>query len=221
MPLVYISSDVRGVRDLHPYLSDPGFRNLPILKQIEAQAETIFGAFRAGDNRVAPHLLSWWPKARGATSETVLALDFAASDAFATMSREYGFSDTKELISLGNRTLDANFETALDHILAGEIEALRHLLDRHPELAAARSNLGHRSTLLHYLGANGVETHRQVTPYNAADLARLLISKGAARNAKADMYGGGQTPYMLACTSAHPIHAGISEALNAVLRPLS
>jgi len=38
----------------------------------------------------------------------------------------------------------------------------------------------HHATLLHYVGANGIESFRQKTPANAVDIARLLLDAGAA-----------------------------------------
>ncbi|MEM8755944.1 MAG: hypothetical protein AAGF90_23580 [Pseudomonadota bacterium] len=217
MTAIHISPEVRSVRELHPYLADSEFRARPIREQIAAQADTLHAAFQARDERVAMHVLSWSPKARGATRETMFALDLTPLDALETMSREYGFSGAEALDALGDLRLDEGFEAALDHMLFGEIDELEADLERTPGLAAARSRFGHRATLLHYLGANGVESHRQITPGNAPDLAALLISRGASKSAEAEMYGGGQTARMLAATSAHPRRAGIAEELGLAL----
>ena len=163
--------------------------------------------------------MSWWPDARGKSVSEIMAGTFTELDALLTMSREYGFENWGCVEALGALKPDAAFEGALDDMLAGDVEALKARLEANSSLVAACSNYGHGATLLHYLGANGVETHRQKTPLNAPDLARLLIAHGADRSAMANMYGGGQTPYALASTSAHPHNAGIAEELNAVLRP--
>src|SRR5687767_9692458 len=44
-------------------------------------------------------------------------------------------------------------------------------------------------TLLHYLGANGVEPFRQHTPKNAVEIVAVLLDAGADVNAEAQMYG--------------------------------
>ena len=41
-----------------------------------------------------------------------------------------------------------------------------------PSLIHRRSSFGHRSTLLHYVGSNGVETYRQRVPMNLAEIAK-------------------------------------------------
>lgn len=215
---VYIAKDVADVIALYPYVQEGSFRALSIRDQISLQAHTLLKAHREGDHRVAMQVMSWWPHAQRLTAQEILDAPFNEEDAKLTLSREYGFSNWLAVEALGDHQTDATFEHALDLMLAGDNEAIMNALAQTPDLVSARSRYGHAATLLHYLGSNGVESHRQVTPLNAAELANLLISRGAEKNAEANMYGGGQTPYALASTSAHPKAAGISDALNQVLR---
>lgn len=55
----------------------------------------------------------------------------------------------------------SKFESAVDAIVNGD--ALKKLISEQPELVRARSTREHRSTLLHYVSANGVEDFRQKT----------------------------------------------------------
>ena len=103
----------------------------------------------------------------------------------------------------------SNFESAVDAIVAGDAPALRTLLRRHPELARARSTREHRSTLLHYVSANGVEDFRQKTPANIVEITRILLEAGADVNATSGAYGGQSTALGLAATSIHPEQAGV------------
>ena len=107
--------------------------------------------------------------------------------------------------------LAALFEEATDAVVAGDLDRLRVLLDREPRLATAHSLREHRATLLHYVGANGVEWERQRSPANAAAVVDLLIARGADPDALAFTYGGGpgQTTLALATTSVHPDDAGV------------
>jgi len=107
----------------------------------------------------------------------------------------------------------SNFEAAVDAIVAGDAAALRTQLRAHPELATARSTRDHRSTLLHYVSANGVEDFRQQTPANIVEIARILLRAGADVNATSEAYGGGSTALGLAATSVHPQQAGVQIAL--------
>ena len=162
---------------------------------------------------------SWWPPALGQSMDDILASDFAEDDARLAIAREHGFPDWASVAALGDARLDPAFEAAVDVLMAGDALGLGNALEEKPTLNSATSAYGHQATLLHYIAANGVESHRQVTPLNAATLAQMLIDAGADRSAHANMYGGGQTPLALAATSAHPAEAGVADALCQVLRP--
>ncbi len=214
---VYVAPEVAEVEALHPYLRDDSFRTSPIREQILRQAIVLKEAHALGDRRVRMHLMSWWPGAKGRTLDEVMDARLSQQDAELTIAREYGYANWSEVDDLKNATPDNDFEKALDDLLAGETERLQLRLEENPNLTIERSAFGHRATLLHYLGANGVESHRQRTPLNAAVLAELLIGCGADIHAEAIMYGGGQTAYALASSSAHPHKAGISAELNRAL----
>ena len=98
---------------------------------------------------------------------------------------------------------DAPFETAVDAVVDGDVETLTDLLRANPDLVRARSSREHRATLLHYVGANGVEDERQRTPKNAVEVTRVLLDAGADIHSMADIYGGSHT-FGLVATSIHP-----------------
>jgi hypothetical protein len=122
------------------------------------------------------------------------------------------FSETLEAVKNPHSAV-SQFEAAADAIVTGDIHTLERLLLENPKLARARSAREHRATLLHYVGANGVEGYRQKTPKNIVAIAELLLASGADVNAEADVYGGGATPLALVATSIHPQHAGVQTAL--------
>ena len=103
----------------------------------------------------------------------------------------------------------ARFERAADAIVSGDTGALEQLLRQEPGLIRARSARTHHSTLLHYVGANGIENWRQRTPSNAVEIARRLLDAGADIEAGAEMYGPGCTTLGLTATSIHPKNAGV------------
>lgn len=151
----------------------------------------------------------------------VLSPDYGAGDARAIIVSTHDF-DTwerfaahREAIKDGHSPI-ARFEAAVDAIVEGDSATLERLLQRHPELVRARSTRKHRSMLLHYVGANGVEGFRQRTPKNAVQIAGMLLSAGADVDAVADMYGGA-TPLGLVATSIHPKLAGLQEAVIDIL----
>jgi ankyrin repeat protein len=114
-------------------------------------------------------------------------------------------------------SLTAKFEAAADAIAEGDVKKLGQILQKDPSIVHARSDREHRSTLLHYVSANGVEDFRQVTPRNILEIAKLLLDAGAEVNAESEAYGGGSTTLGLAATSAHPRDTGVQNDLLEVL----
>ena len=215
---VYVAEAVAKVERLHPYVATEAFRALPVRDQLDRMAETIVAACAAGNDAVLFHIRSWLPEARDRSDQDLLTGGISRSEARDAMAREHGYRDWGTVESAGDGPADPDFERAVDAVVTGDLETLERLLDDRPELVGLRSHYRHRSTLLHYLGANGVETYRQKTPLNAAALADLLIARGADAGATAEMYGSGQTALDLLLTSAHPAAAGVTDAVAAVLR---
>jgi hypothetical protein len=144
------------------------------------------------------------------------------ADAQFFLAREHGFPSwpkfAEQLRALKNvQSPVANFEAAVDAVVAGDERTLAALLGKHSMLVKARSLCEHRSTLLHYCSANGVEDYRQKTPKNIVAMARMLLDAGAEVNAESDAYGGGSTTLMLTATSVHPERAGMQLALLELL----
>src|SRR5205807_2640471 len=94
---------------------------------------------------------------------------------------------------------------------------LSNLLGAHSELVRARSMRQHRSTLLHYVSANGIEDFRQKTPKNIVEIAKMLLDAGSDVNAESEAYGGRSTTLGLTATSYHPEAAGVQLELLALL----
>src|SRR5205085_161745 len=109
------------------------------------------------------------------------------------------------------------FEAAVDAIVSGDRATLEKLLGENPVLVRARSTREHRSTLLHYVSANGVEDFRQKTPKNIVEIAKLLLEAGADVNAESEAYGGRSTTLGLTATSCHPEEAGVQMPLMQLL----
>jgi ankyrin repeat protein len=133
------------------------------------------------------------------------------------IAREHGFVSwprfVRHLEGLAVVSPVSTFEAAADAIVAGDETTLKKLLSRNSNLVRARSTREHRSTLLHYVSANGIENFRQKTPKNIVEITKLLIKGGADVEAVSDAYGGGWTTLGLAATSIHPEQAGVQIAL--------
>lgn len=151
-----------------------------------------------------------------------LAPDYRTGDARVIIAKEHFVEGWDQFARLADAMKDpasaiSRFETAVDAVVGGEEITLERLLRADPDLIHARSTRTHHSTLLHYVGANGVEGFRQRTPKNAVRIAEILLDAGAGIDAPADMYGGGQTTLGLVATSIHPVNAGVQEDLMAFL----
>jgi hypothetical protein len=213
---VYVSDQVREVQRLHFDLLTDAVRRLPIRDQLDRQAHRIVEAHHAGDRAVIPHITCWHPTLVCHAADDIMNGGFTLDDARETIAREYGFADWSDVEARGASPPDPDFELAVDSLLSGDVEKLRGLLSSDPSLVHRRSSFGHRSTLLHYVGSNGIETYRQRVPMNLAEIARLLVEAGADVNAKAEMYGG-STVLDLLVTSDHPARAGVTGDVLKVL----
>ena len=213
---VYVSDQVREVERLHRDLFTDGFRQLPIRDQLDRQAHRIVEAHSSGDRAVVTHITCWHPTLVCRSADDIMNSNFALDDARQTIAREYGFADWSDVEARGTNPPDPEFELAVDTLLSGDVERLRGLLSSNPSLIHRRSRFGHRSTLLHYVDSNGVETYRQRVPMNLAEITRLLVAAGADVNATANMYGGSTTLGLLV-TSDHPTKAGVTGDVVKVL----
>ena len=146
----------------------------------------------------------------------------ALTDAQFFVARVHGFTSWPkfarhlESLALANSPI-SKFETAADAIVNGDSTTLVKLLSENPALVGARSTREHRSTLLHYVSANGVEDFRQKTPKNIIEITKLLLNAGSDVNAESEAYGGRSTTLGLTATSWHPENAGVQLGLMDVL----
>jgi hypothetical protein len=150
-----------------------------------------------------------------------LAPAYSEADARPILAREHHFGTFDDLAAHLEALKEtespvARFEAAVEATVAGDVAALERQLRQNPELIRARSTRQHRATLLHYVGANGVESWRQRTPRNAVQIAETLIKAGAEVDAMAEMYGGSTTLGLVA-TSIHPLRTGVQNDLIEVL----
>ena len=151
-----------------------------------------------------------------------LAPSYVEGDARAIIAREHHVAGWDAYAAFAAARADAGspvarFEAAADAVVDGDVATLERLLGADPGLVRQRSLRTHHSTLLHYVGSNGVEGFRQRTPPNIVRVAETLLDAGADIDAAADMYGGGSRTLMLAATSIHPVTAGVQNELMACL----
>ncbi|HBY60861.1 MAG TPA: hypothetical protein DEH78_13645 [Solibacterales bacterium] len=208
------------------------------LASYQAQAETLLAAHAAGDEaalRIIHHChprfldakVPWMPL--HLTAEDIRRAPFDSDDARLTVARGYNFLDWPALAAYAAAVADRatavyRFEAAVEAVISGNEAALRQAIAEDPAIVHARSTrvthfdpAVHRSTLLHYVAANGVENHRQRTPANAGTILRILLEAGADPNSLAGLYGGKCTTLSLLVSSGHPAEAGLQEQLTELL----
>jgi ankyrin repeat protein len=209
------------------------------LEQYKRQATDLIKAYRSGDPEAVSCFRQLHPRLRGrahtndrndVTDPEIRRAGVSSADAQCVVARWYGFDNWPMLAeSVAAITQEAStvwqFESAVEAIITGDVRTLRRLLDDNPELIRARSTRGHHATLLHYVGANGVEGYRQTTPKNAVRVAEILLNAGAEVDADLD-YGSmrrlyperaGSAPLGMVATSVHPAVAGVQIQLLKVL----
>ena len=168
-------------------------RNLPPrpnLAQLKGQANELLKLQRGEKASAAARIAANHPRFRNAPPERAFALPFALADAQLVIAREYGFPSWPALkhdVEASRRVAKykphPQFDNALAAIVAGDIDRLRALLDTHPELVHARTNLEAPfhyftgATLLHHLAWN--PSRKEPVPPNVVEIARLLLDRGA------------------------------------------
>ncbi|WP_420577446.1 hypothetical protein [Ekhidna sp.] len=210
---IYINNQVKQVRNLHQSILNK-YLDFNLIKDfLDALSINLFEAFNKGEKTVTIEINNYHPLLIGCDYDEIHSRDFSLEDARLTLAREYGFQEWSSI----DGTLNPDFETAIDLLLNGEENQLKQMIQTDPTLLSQRSPFGHRATLLHYAGSNGVEIWRQVVPVNLPEIVKMLIDSGADKNAKARFYGGEYSTLELASTSAHPKAAGIKQDLECIL----
>lgn len=192
------------------------------LDQCRKLAKDLLKGFAARDRRALDQIRWNHPRFRRKSDDDMVKQRFVLADAQLVVARLQHIESWPKLLAhvesvrKGDPAI-SRFERAADAIVTGDIETLRSMLHESPTLVRERSTRTHRSTLLHYVSANGIEDVRQVTPPNILEIAALLLDAGADVNATSDAYGGGSTTLGLTSTSAHPRLAGVQLPLMDLL----
>jgi ankyrin repeat protein len=204
------SSDASAIRDWAARWAESiaGLQGLEITPEVRRQID--FEAERMEQR---------WSKFKQ-TNEGAARCTLASAQFF--VARGHGFASwpkfARHLEGLARANSPVStFEAAVDAIVSGDLASLEKLLGENPGLAKARSTREHRSTLLHYVSANGVEDFRQKTPKKIIEITKLLLKAGADVNAESDAYGGRSTTLGLTATSWHPENAGVQLPLMELL----
>jgi len=217
MAKIYIDDIINKVRALHQSTLDLDKSDISIGQFLALQAQQILQAHQDGNVAVKFHLACWCKPLISKSTEGILQYPLTIEHTQQTIAAEHGFTNWQAVKAQDSTAFDLAFENCVDSMLNGDIEYVASAIAASPSLVTQRSQYGHKATLLHYIGANGVESYRQYTPFNAAAITQLLIDHGADPDADANIYGGSK-PIELVLSSAHPINAGVAESIAEVLR---
>jgi hypothetical protein len=194
---------------------------LASLEQYQRQADALFDAVKSGDEAAAWRFKWLHPRFRGKSVTDVRAATLDVTDAQVVVAHEYGFENWADLAQFTDAVSRdgpvERFEAAVEAVISGDVSALRSMLRENPGLVRARSTRRHHATLLHYVGANGVEGGRQKIPVIAVEVAKILLDAGAEVDALADMYDNKCTTMSMLVSSCHPAKAGLQAALAETL----
>jgi ankyrin repeat protein len=191
------------------------------LADYDAEARALLDSYREGDADAESRFKWEHPRFRGRPLCDVKGSALDLDDAQTVIAHEYSFDAWPNLAAFTQAVHRdaalARFETAVEAVIDGDAATLGAMLAHHPDLARARSSRRHHCTLLHYLGANGVEGGRQRTPLNAVAIMTMLLDAGAEADATADLYENKCTTMSMVVTSSHPARAGVQAALAELL----
>jgi len=217
---IYIHDNTQQVYNLHRVAIEGLTKTSTIKEQLISFADNLFAAWQARNPVCKAPINNWHPDYIGKSLDIIFQAPFKLSDARLSIAKDCGFLDWEEVKKIGNVRFNLSFEKAIDTLLAGDLVNLKKQIEQQPTLLHTRSTYGHRATLLHYAGSNGLEMWRQKTPYNLPEIVAFLLGAGADKNATMRVYGGEHTTLEMAETSAHTRAAGILEELIEVLRDL-
>ncbi len=191
------------------------------LEEYHQQAEKLLHALTSHDEAAAWRVKWLHPRSRGKSVTDVKAATLDLADAQVVVAHEHAFENWADLArftdAVSRDRAVSRFEAAVDAVISGDVAVLRALLREDPELIRAHSTRSHHATLLHYIGANGVEHGRQKTPGNAVEVTRVLLDAGAEVDAVADMYDAKCTTMSMLVSSCHPANVGLQAVLAETL----
>jgi len=189
-----------------------------IKNHLTAIAERMWEGIRSKNPAVYHEISNYHPGYLGRSADDLEKTKLTMAHCSATVAHEYGFGGWQELEKrLGNTPYDLQFETAVNNLLNGNIEALQQQMIDDPALVKKRSGYGHEATLLHYTAGNGVALWRQKVPFNLPEITTCLLEAGADIRATMKIYGGKYDTLALLTTSAHPFEAGIGHDMVRLL----
>ncbi len=212
---IFVHPDVAQVRGLHDSILASFDPSGIILELLDLMATNLYHANAAGDSRSLVEIKNFMNPDEFRLVKNMIRIDL--KEARELMARQHGFNDWEEVKYGGMVSLQPDFESAVDYLIMGKIEELKTILDDNPHLIIQRSSFFHKGSLLHYVSTNGVEIRRQVVPDNLPEMVRLLLDRGADRDARGYFFGSMLDTRSLLQTGTHAREAGFYEEVLQLL----
>ncbi len=210
---IYRTNIVQQIRDY--YGVDLFHTSYPVIREhLSHLAERLLHGIQSGNDFLFTEVNNYHPLHLGESASLLKSLNLDLIDCQWTIAAQYGFKSWEDVIELRNTTYNTTFESAVDNLLSGDIKNLQKIIQENPSLITARSQYGHKASLLHYVASNGVELWRQQVPTNLAEIISYLLASGSNKSALMNVYGSQYDTLTLLKTSAHPYQAGIGEELE-------
>ncbi len=162
----------------HPLARE--MREQPDLEQLKRQAKELLEAFRNGDTDAITEVNAHYPGANPA--------DFALHDAQLVLARSYGFESWPKLKAYVD---GVTVQRLVEHVSANDMDEVRAMLHRRPELANMQISYGNESGPLHFavmgrlpemvrlLMQHGADARSGIHPHrDATEALTLAVERG-------------------------------------------
>lgn len=213
---IYKPSTVADLQQFYGDLLLEMVRFPTIYEHLKALSARMWEGVQANKEAVLLEISNYHWAYLGRPTSDLSRIGLTEEDCRQTIANEYGFRRWTEVAHM-SIPYDHKFESLVNAVLEGSLNAVRNYITENPELLNQKSAYGHKASLLHYTVSNGVEFWRQQVPENLPEIARFLVDSGANKNAKMLVYGGEYTASELLLSSAHPQNAGVLEALRKIV----
>lgn len=215
MPNFYMHEDVAAVRELY---ADILYTDNAPITYLQACAEHLYMAHKTGQFAAYVELKNGHPMLLGKNLGEITSYALSHLDALKTVAILHGFKDWIQVEQHAHLKFNEHFENAVDLLVSGELDQLKTLINRYPELIKMVSPFGHRANLLHYALVNGVEIRRQIVPENLVDILRFILDLGISKKQTMNAYGKQLTPAQLANSCSHIETAGLKGDILKLLK---
>jgi len=189
---IYRAKMVQEIQDFYGELLFPK-EHETIYRHLLRISECLHEGLQQQVNCLYTQLNNYNPDFIGIPTSKLKERAFDHADCQYTIAREFGFNSWVDVQGLQTVKYNIEFEKCVNYVVHGEIDKVKAILEVNPEIIHQQSQYGHRASLLHYIGSNGVEFWRQQVPLNLSEVGLF-------------------TAYQLYQSSAHPINAGLNKS---------